>query len=74
MVAEKLATTKRGWLTTAGMLAAAKRWRLMAGMAAGMLAAAKKRKENEFSWLLGGLQQPRDGWFWLGKCHPIYRG
>ena len=48
MVVEKLATTNMG---------------LMAGMAAGMLAAAKKRKEYEFSRLLGGLQQPRDGFF-----------
>ncbi|PQQ08363.1 hypothetical protein Pyn_38602 [Prunus yedoensis var. nudiflora] len=40
-------------------------WRLMAGMAAGMLAVDKKIKEDEFSWLLRSLQQPREvdfGW------------
>ncbi|PQQ20765.1 hypothetical protein Pyn_26361 [Prunus yedoensis var. nudiflora] len=32
----------------------------MAGMAAGTLAAAERRKEDEFSRLLRSLQQPRE--------------
>ncbi|PQQ11043.1 hypothetical protein Pyn_25542 [Prunus yedoensis var. nudiflora] len=74
MVAGGLAATKRCWFIAAGMLVVAKGWRLMAEMVAGMLAADEGRKEDMFSWLLGGLQQPREGSFLPSKCLPIYRG
>ncbi|PQP97064.1 hypothetical protein Pyn_14832 [Prunus yedoensis var. nudiflora] len=48
-------------------------WRLMAGMAAGMLAAAKKIKE-EVLMVVEKHATTKRGWFWLGKCLPIYRG
>ncbi|PQM33745.1 hypothetical protein Pyn_27575 [Prunus yedoensis var. nudiflora] len=74
MVAGRLAATKRCWSMAARMLVVAKEWRLMVGIAAGMLVANEGRKEDVLSWLLGGLQQPREGSFLPSKCLTIYRG